>query len=403
MKLPDQLHCPHCKGRLAAVSDDALRCADCERTLRIVDGIADFAGDSPPLGAGSGRYHDESGWHVAATPDLLARIEAVAGHRWPAFLGDVIQFGCGRGETTHAIAAGQGFRSLLVLDTEIEMLQAARTHAASLGLEADRPVTYATTGTSQDTVRDAVADTIIGTALLAVVFDVRAFLTMVHRALRPGGRAVFVVPNRRYYDAMCLAMAEALVQRYARDRVWPEGQDVALDFLGHTRRLLVHRGDPGLLSGLEVKHLFDSEGLEDLGSEVGFTSAEMIPLDPDPVGEDTMRRICQQVGAPDSFFEMFGALAAAVGRPFFNLLSRQDASSSMLFWLTKAPGPGVRVFTHRPPPRPRRVAADSALGGRRAALVGRVAGPRHAGWHHRGRQWMVPVQYRCAVGSPDTR
>ena len=363
MKLPDQLHCPACKGRLAAISADALRCTDCERTIPIVDGIADFVGDSLPLGAGSDRYHGDSSRHILEIPDLLARIQAVAGDRWPLFLGDVMEFGCGRGETTHSIAAGQGFRSLLVLDTEIEMLRAARTQLAPLGPEANRPVTYATLSGAQNAVRDAVADTIIGTALLSEVGDVRAFLAMAHRVLRPGGRAVFVVLNRRYHEAMCLAMAEALTQRYARDGVWPEGQHAALDFLGHTRRLLVHCGDSGILSRLDVKHLFDSEELEDLGAEVGFTSAEMIPLEADPDGELTTRRICQDAGAPDSFFEMFGALAAAVGRPFFNLLSRQDSSASMLLWLTKGQGPGVRIFTRRTPPQTGQVSADAAVGG----------------------------------------
>ena len=78
---------------------------------------------------------------------------------------------------------------------------------------------------------------------------------MAHRVLRPNGRAMFVVPNRRYYEAMCLAIAETLVQRYARDQDWPEGQYVALELLAHTRRLLIHRGDQDFLSGLDVKHL----------------------------------------------------------------------------------------------------------------------------------------------------
>lgn len=363
MRLPDQLHCPGCKGRLAAGSGEGLCCTDCERTVRIVDGIADFVGDSLPLNVGSDRYHGESrGLPVAAT-DLLVRVQAVAADYWPDFLGDVIAFGCGGGETAYGIAADKGFRTLLVVDTDIEMLRAARTRIALLGLGSDRPVTYATLSGEQDVLRDSVADTIIGTSLLAGVGDVRAFLAMVHRALRPGGRAMFVVPNRRYYEAMCLAMAEALVRRYSRDRTWPEGQDAAVKLLSDLRLLLVHRGDARFLSRLDTKHLFDSEGLEDVGGEVGFGRAEMIPLDPDPGGEETMRRICRESGAPESFWEMFGTLAAAVGQPFFNLLSRQDSSASMLLWLTKAAGPGVRIFTRHRPPQLARVAADAAVGG----------------------------------------
>jgi SAM-dependent methyltransferase len=351
MKLPDQLHCPNCKGRLAAISMDALRCSSCERSIPVNDGVADFVAATAQPGAD--RYHD------AGATDLFSRIQEAAGDRWPSALGDTIVLGCGRGETTHAIAAAQRFRSLLLVDTEMAMLLASRARIAT----PERPIAYATLSGAQDVIRDAVADTVIGTSLLSGVGDVRAFLAMVHRVLRPNGRAMFVVPNRRYYEAMCLAMAEALVQRHARDGVWPEGQDAALELLAQTRRLLVHRGDREFLAGLDVKHLFDSETLEAFGAEAGFTTAEMIPLDPDPAGAETTQTICRSAGAPDSFTETFGGLAASVGRRFFNLLGRQDQSAAMLLWLTKGPGPRVRIFSHRKPPPPSQVVADAALGG----------------------------------------
>jgi SAM-dependent methyltransferase len=362
MKLFDRLHCPRCKGRLQAVPDDALHCSLCERVIPIVDGIADFVAEAHPLAPGTDRYRGDPRRHDSGAADLLVRMQTAAGDRWPPSRGDTIEFGCGRGETTHSLVAAQEFRNLLVLDSDIEMVLACRTRINDLGLS-DRPIGYATLSGAQDAVRDAVADTIFGTGVLAGIGDVRAFVTMVYRALRPGGRAAFVVPNRRYYEAMCLAMAEALVQRHARDGVWPEGQQVALELLAQTRRLLIHRGDAGFLSSLEVKHLFDSEALEELAGEVGFAAAAMIPLDPDSAGAETTRRICQGAGAPDSFTQTFGMLAAAVGQPFFSLLNRKDSSASTLLWLTKASGPSLRIFNHRPPPPPARAGADAALGG----------------------------------------
>jgi SAM-dependent methyltransferase len=355
MKLPDQLHCPDCKGRLAAISMDALRCSGCERSIPVIDGIADFVGAAAQPGAD--RYHG------AGAADLFARIQEAALDRWPSALGDTIELGCGRGETTQAIVAAQRFRSLLLVDTDMAMLLAARARSADLGPAPEQPVACATLTGGQDVLRDAVADTVIGTALLAGVGDVRGFLAMVHRVLRPNGRAMFVVPNRRYHEAMCLAMAEALVQRHARDGAWPEGQAAALELLAQTRRKLVHRGDRDFLAGLDVKHLFDSETLEAFGAETGFTTAEMIPLDPDPAGAETTQAICRRLGAPDGFTETFGGLAAAVGRRFFSLLGRQDQSATMLLWLTKGPGPIVRVFNHRKPPPVTQVVADAALGG----------------------------------------
>jgi SAM-dependent methyltransferase len=362
MKLSDQLHCPHCKSRLAASSAEALHCTICERTITITNGVADFLGASPPPGTPD-LYRGDPRRHEGARA-LFTRIQTATTDRWPNSLGDTIEFGCGLGETTYAIAASQKFRSLLVLDSEMEMIQACRSRIAPLGLGSERPVAYATLSGAQDVVRDAVADTVIGTGVLPGIADARAFLAMVHRILKPNGRALFVAPNGRYYQAMCLAMAEALVQRYARNGVWPDGQQVALELLAHTRRLLVHRGNMGFLTGVDVRHLFDSNELEDLGLEVGFTTAETIPLDPDPVGTETTRRICHEAGAPDSFTETFGMLASAVGQPFFNLLNRQDSSASMLLWMTKGSGPSVRIFTHRPAPQKLgEVDTDAALGG----------------------------------------
>ena len=363
MNLPDRLQCPHCKGRLIVASADALHCAVCERTIPIMDGIADFTAVQP-AGVGSTQDRISARQHPADMADPFVPILAAAGDRWPASLGDTLQFGCGRGETSHTIVAEQGFHSLLVLDSETEMLQSCRRRIGARAHDADHPVAYARLDAGLTAIRDVVADTVIATGLLAGIGDVRGFLASVYRVLKPGGRAAFVVPNRRYHEAMCRAIAQALVQWRARDGAWPPGQEVALAIVAQTRRLLVHRGDPGFLSGLPDKHLFDSEWLEDVGTEVGFATAEMIPLQPDPVGTDTISRMCRSAGAPDSFTETVGELAAAAGRPFFNLLARQDTAASMLLWLTKGPGPSVRTFTDRQSPQPVRFGlAQAALGG----------------------------------------
>jgi hypothetical protein len=354
MNLPDRLHCPDCKARLTTVSASQLQCTGCERTVPLIDGIADFA---PQPNAAA--HHGASRLSPPDAAALLARIQATAGQRWPHVLGDTIAFGCG--ETTHVLATTQRFHTLLVCDTDIAILHASRT---SLAPQADAPVGYATLAPGQDVLRDAVADTVIGTALRSAIHDERAFLATVYRALKPGGRAAFVVPNRRYHEAMARALAEALVHRRARDGAWPEGHRQVLESLARTRRLLIHRTDRDALSGLAEKHLFDSEQLQDMASEVGFANAEMLPLDPDPIGAATIRQVCQASGAPDDFTEKFSVLAAAVGRPFFSLLSRQDCSAAMLLWLEKAPGPAVRIFTPPPSAPPVNMTEpEAALGG----------------------------------------
>src|SRR3978361_682822 len=143
MKLPDQFHCSNCRGRLVAVSADALRCTDCERSVPVADGIADFVGGSLRVGIGCDRYRGDPRGHKDGKSDLFTRIQHAAGDRWPISLGDTMEFGCGRGETTCAIVGGQMLRSLLVLDTEIDMLQACRSRITERGLGSNRHIAYA--------------------------------------------------------------------------------------------------------------------------------------------------------------------------------------------------------------------------------------------------------------------
>ena len=344
MNLQDCLHCPACHGRLSMADRDRLGCSNCDHTVLVVDGVVDFLDRRLPPPFGNDRYRGAVLENGRSESDLLGRIKSAAGGRWPVTLGDVIEFGCG--PMTRAITTNETVRSMVVLDSELSLLQACRAGVVAEGPE--YPAFFATLGGGQSVIRDSVADTVIGSALLSGISDVRAFLTMVHRALRPGGRAMFVVPNRRYHQAICQALAKALTQHFDLKGVWAEGCGSIMNFLADSRRLLIHRGDAGFLISLAVKHLFDSDGLENLSKEIGFADAEMIPLDPDPAGAQTMARTCEDAGAPQDFAQEIGALAAATGLPYLSLLSYQDSSALNLLWVSKAPGPEVRTYASRP-------------------------------------------------------
>lgn len=293
--------------------------------------------------------------------DLLTRIKSAAGSRWEVGLGDALELGCGNGSLTEAIVLGEGVRSLLIVDPDVTVLQARRARIANLKMAC--PVLFAALDEGLAAIRDATVNTVASASMLSGIGDTRAFLTVVHRILKTGGRAMFVVPNRRYHQAISMAIAETLTQRYARDGAWPQGLGPALTLLQETRRLLV-LGDLAFLDSSEGKHLFDSDALEDLGRQTGFGSAEVIPLDPDPVGGETITRLFTRAGADDDFVQEFGPLAASVGRPYLSLLGHRDSSAFSLLWLTKASGPAVQVFSDRlvgPPPA--KLAPDVAVGG----------------------------------------
>lgn len=361
MTLADWLHCPACQGHLASAAPTLLRCMACDRNIPVVDGIADFVGGQAIAATDPQRWGVDPAFGEAAIGDLPAQIRGAAGTRWPDYLGQVLEIGCGIGQMTRALVSGQPMRGLLAVDTAMRNVRACRHRLSPL---AEAEIVFATLSGHQNAIRDAVADTVFGTDLLGQIGDLRGFLAMVHRALKPRGRAWFVVPNRRYRQAVCHALAEALVQCFARDGAWPNEIHGAAGLLGRSRRLLAHQGDAAFLAGLEQKHLFDSETLEDLGREVGFATAEAIPLDPDPVGARSLRRLLEAANLSEAFITATVPLAASAGQPYFGLLGRQDASAATLLWLTKAAGPEVTVFTARPKPPPIGFAgAESVVGG----------------------------------------
>jgi SAM-dependent methyltransferase len=358
MNPSDRLHCPQCRGRLSAILAHELRCSDCARTFALVDGIIDFVSGRPPLANDPYGSWTQEG---VLGSDLLTRINSAAGSRWGVGFGDAVELACGTGSLTEAILSGEGVRSLLIVDKDMTALRACRGRIADL--EVACPVLFAALDGSLAAIRDATVDTVVSSSMLSGIGDARAFLTMVHGMLKTGGRAMFVVPNRRYHQAISMAMAETLTQRYARDGAWPQGFGPVLTFLQETRRLLV-LGDLAFRDSSKGKLLFDSDALEDLGKQIGFGSAEVIPLDPDPIGGVTIAHLCRRAGAEDDFAREFGPLAASVGRPYLSLLGHRDSSAYSLLWLSKAIGPTVRIFFDRlVGPTSTKLAPDVAVGG----------------------------------------
>jgi SAM-dependent methyltransferase len=331
-----------------------------------MDGIADFLSQtsSPSTGSAASDYPGYRHGGADATANFSSNAQSAAIDYWPEFLGDAVAFGADPDEAVSAMTSDRMLRSLLLLDADATRLLACRKRLDEGGMGSVCPVAYAAIGGTLAPIRDAVADTVLGSGMLSGVADARSFLKTVHRVLKPNGHATFVVPNRRFHAAMCSAIARALTQLHARDATWPEGQGPVLEFLARTRRHLIHHDVGEFSAGLEARHLFDSEEMIDLSQEIGFATARILPLNMDPVGAETMRRICRDAGAADCFSTRIATLAATLGQPYFCLLSRRDSSAFMQLRLTKAAGPGIRTFTPAPvPPHLGFIDTDAALGG----------------------------------------
>src|ERR1700761_109016 len=185
MSLPDRLSCPACQGRLASENTDRLACSICDREFAVLDGVADLVGDS--MAAGDDRYGGVIGQDGFLSADLIGRIKNAAGILWPSSLGDAIELGCGDGVTTRAILKQEAVRTLLVVDSDPAVLRACRSQLAEQA--STPPVWFAALGGGAlATIRDAVADTVIGSVVLGGVGDISGFLMRVTEGLWPGGR-----------------------------------------------------------------------------------------------------------------------------------------------------------------------------------------------------------------------
>lgn len=370
--LADRLHCPRCKGRLNAITVESITgtpagslfCTQCEAVVPAPDGIPDFVGDrgnaaTHPLSLIGDAYVSDD--DAAA---LLDRIRKAAGPHWPASLGDVLELGCGGGRLTWSLARNETAGAIVAADTDTGSLHACRERVGQIvSLDTVR-LRFLRLSLHEDAVRDATFDTVFGLDALGRIGDLRAFLAMVHRVLRPGGRAFFVVPNRRYLGAVSQAVARALVLRNAREQNWSNPARTAIQMIGVMQFRHLHNGDAGALAGLRDRNLFYPERLADLAQEAGFQEAEAIPLDPDRLGGETSLRLCLAAGVEPEFAAEIAPLIASAGAPHFSLLSRQDSSALMLARLTKGVGPSLRSFA-APPPTPTVSfrQPDAALGG----------------------------------------
>ncbi|MBS0639183.1 MAG: class I SAM-dependent methyltransferase [Acetobacteraceae bacterium] len=370
--LAERLHCPRCKGRLNTITAEAINgtptgsffCTQCEAVIPAPDDIPDFIGDrtnvdTHPLSLiGDPFVSDEDA--VA----LLARIQTAAGLHWPASLGDVLELGCGGGRLTHSLMQNETAGLIVAADSNAGLLHACRERVAQTVRLDTLRLRFLRLSLHEDAVRDATFDTVLGTDVLSRISDVRTLLATVHRALRPGGRAFFIAPNRRYLIAVCQAVARALVLRNAREQTWSNPARSAIQMIGMMLFRHVHSGDQAALAGLRDRNMFYPERLTELAQEAGFQEAEAIPLDPDRLGGETSLRLLLAAGVEEGFASEVAPLVASAGAPHFSLLSRQDSSALMLLRLSKGVGPSLRSFT-APPPTPT-VAfrqPDAALGG----------------------------------------
>lgn len=358
--LTTKCQCPACRGTLRPTESHDLVCGTCGETVCVIDGIVDFARGRFGFVAEADDYdrtHQTGDARAAAYYD---QIRLAAGERWPVSLGDVLEVGCGTGLLTRGLAGPGEARLLVATDISGDMLRTCKKRLERLGLVPARPVLFATYSGAEHCFRDVAFDTCAGAQMLHHVDDVCGFLAAIYRCLRPGGRAFFIEPNRRFHRALMQALADIAALMIARERADSNDRQLLLNLLASARQRLLLQDDPVALMRLEDKLLFTGEAFEDMAHGLGFATAEAIPLSPDPTGMLIARRLCAESGISEAYGQEIANLMPSVGARYFGLLARQDTSPSLLLWMTKRVGPWPRRF-QAPPPEPRLPGPEAPL------------------------------------------
>jgi len=295
-------------------------------------------------------YDHEHGIDDSSSISLYRQIRQIAGPRWPASLGSVIEVGCGTGLFSRALLSEGDATEVVLTDISSAMLRQCRGNLNHHGLLPNAPVAFATYSSQEDCFQDSAFDSCIGTSALHHILDLASFLGHVARGLRPQGRAFFMEPNRRFYRAFARAWADIVVLIMAEKPDAHSALQPVLNWLAEQRKAALHDDDLAFLATLEDKHQFTGEQIVALGAQAGFASAEAIPFGSDQAGVVTTRQLAREIGLEANMAERFGRMMVTVGGRYMDLLAPSDASPSLLIWLTRSPEASP---VPRPVPLPR--------------------------------------------------
>jgi ubiquinone/menaquinone biosynthesis C-methylase UbiE len=354
-----RFQCPVCKSALP----NAGRCLTCGRSYATPDGILDFVG---------GRFDtqlDADSYDASHTiDDSLAEIDYqrfrhVAGHRWPASLGGVVEIGCGTGGFSRAMIGHRDATDAVLTDVSLDMLRLCRGHLDRLGIASALPLHYATYSANEACFRDAAFDTCVGSSVVHHIGDVRSFLADVWRILKPGGRACFIEPSLRYHRVLAMAFADIIAMLLARDATYTPDRQALHNWVAEARRGVMLQGDLALLAGYEDKHMFVGEAFEALALEAGFATAEALPSSPDRDGLGAVGGLLARLRVGEPLAGQVMRLWPAYAGRYVALLNARDLSLGYLFWLTRSERPHAAPSPARAEARGLRCEEEEITGG----------------------------------------
>jgi ubiquinone/menaquinone biosynthesis C-methylase UbiE len=328
--------CPSCRGKLARQAGfDGLSCVDCQNVVRSSDEIILFAPESVRTQLDDIDYDSFYQVDMASSEASFLATKSIAGSRLASRYDTVLEVGAGTGGFTAGFLNNISVKNAIVTDVSSKMLSICRQRLTENLIDPPESLIFATYSTAEDCLAEDTFDLIVGSFVIHHVLDYEAFFARSHRAMKVGGKCLFLEPGYRFHKALVNTVLDVFGS-LAADNV-SDQQDIILltNWISEINFNIKYSGDAGILSSREDKHLFRADAIQVAAIRAGFSTVEAIPYGVPDFGMNAARVYSAQLGLSEGFRLRFLGLFKAYSRQHFELLASVDSTPSFLFVLGK--------------------------------------------------------------------
>ena len=362
MKMP-LLCCPLCRAQRLRNAAAAISCASCGTIYPIIDGAIDFDRgrtitqlDDIDYDA---FYKIDSTSSKANFAQILLDHGAIIGGRVESLL----EIGTGTGGFTVGMLGQLNAERAVLSDVSTKMLSICQRRMSKEGLDRRVAIDYVTYSGKDSCFADEAFDICFGAAVLHHIMEPATCLRDVRRALRPGGKAFFIEPNRAFHSAV-LHMLTDMIDREVRAGADPSDTRISAisSWVAENRYNIIHTGDTEMLWFREDKHLFDRDYVEFLRAEAGFAGVTLLATNPADLDIDSLAFFLMQMGLSDERNAEVRAKCKRLVPQYLDLMQANDRTPSYLVCFEKGLADAA-VPAARPPKPAQQSSAPSAYEG----------------------------------------
>jgi len=266
------LTCPVCEQADSLLAEKThLICSACKSRYPITDGIPNLLID-PALKTRLEQidydaFHGVDEKRRNQTYDDWAEILS----QFPLGNEKLLEIGSGTGQLTSGLMHKSQFEDVFATDISAKFLSQIRTNYESGSKNASH---YYVCDANQLPFKENIFDVVVGHSVLHHFLDYEKCLARVHKILKINGRAIFYEPvlQGKIWVAFMLNLICAMDKAFNLNVLIEAESKKIMQLVRHQTKDKEIRGDKKKLEKMEDKYIFDINKLEQLASELGYSS-----------------------------------------------------------------------------------------------------------------------------------